>query len=195
METFENKLESEPKNRIMIFTGISGCGKDLILKQYLEAYSQPESVGFVSFGEKIAERLMKKRDSLKHHLDGFEIKRTVEEIIDEEVKNQPLVLNTHLVYEQNRTLQINLDSLKRLNPSSLAFVVADPNNIKKWRQEDDDRQREVEDLHTIDLQQKIALSVARTIAEANGIDFTLVRNMEGYVTDDLRMLSESIKKL
>lgn len=195
MEKHENVIEKGPKNRIMLFTGISGCGKDLILRQCLEKYPKPKNVTMLSFGERMAEKLNIKRDRLKHDLDDAQIKAIADEIVSEETERQPSVFNTHIVYEQNGSLRINLESLQKLNPAVLVFVVAEPKNIEKWRRQDGDREREVLDAVSIDLQQKISLAVAQTIAKTKGMEFVLIRNIEGYVEEDLEKLSESIKAL
>ncbi len=192
---FENRNELSPKNRIMVFTGISGSGKDLILRQCMEQHEFPKEVSVVSFGEKISERLKIDRDRLKHDLKSEEITEVVDGVIEEQIQEQPLVLNTHVVYEQNNTLQINVESLLKLNPSIMVFVLADPENIQNWRHSDSERNREQIDVKKIALQQKIALNVTKTLAEELGVDFILVRNIEGCVKDDLELLSRAINNL
>lgn len=209
MSSFESNLFQEgkyferiPEHKIIVYTGIPGSGKDLILSQYESEYGGEGKIATVSFGDQLVKKLKESKpdadiskDDLRRLVSEETLKSIAGELVDEIVENQPVLVNTHVVYKRQDSFHINYELLNRLAPKQFVFVWAEPTNILKWRNSDNSRSRDNEGIDDIALHQNIALSVTKIIAEYNGASFDIIRNVEGYAKGDVDLLASLIKKI
>lgn len=173
------------KNDIVIVTGISGAGKDYLLKRVLDKNPQIASrFSSYSFGTEVFKRVnqinqtVQHRDQLKDSLDQEVLNTAVMWVVNFVISQQPVILNTHIAYKQNGSIQINPTSDKALNSRDYIFVRTEPELLLERRMNDDTRNRGVEDILDIDMHQEIALQAALVIARAIGANFHIIENTE-----------------
>ena len=160
------------KNDIVIVTGISGAGKDFLLNRVLDKNPQIAArFSSYSFGTEVFKRVnqinqsqtVKHRDQLKDSLDQEVLNTAVMWVINFVISQQPVILNTHIAYKQNGSIQINPTSDKALSSRDYIFVRTEPELLFERRKKNDSRNRGGEDILDLDVHQEIALQVALVI--------------------------------
>jgi adenylate kinase len=193
--------ESEDLNRIMIATGVSGCGKDYLLGQMSDQGVLPSDLQVVNFGTELFEQLrnmypqIRSRDDMRTLLTQAEVRLGVFSLVDRLIATQPAVLNTHVVYRQNESLAMNPDFERRLRPGHYLYVWTDPEQISQWRAMDTSRVRPPESVDEIALHQDIAYEVVSTMAGHFGASFTAVWNRDDNVGQNIGVMQQRIEEL
>ncbi len=193
------------KNKILFYTGISGSGKDHLLRGITVAGTRPTVAGIqiINFGEALYNRLqllqagnaVSSRDDIKHQVPTDLLKTLIDDLTAEIIDSQPVVLNTHVAYKQNGSIQINPEVIRKLAPHIFVYVHADPEQIRRWRFADTSRQRDDEDKMDIFVHQEIALAATQTFALSYGSRIQVLHNRENNVTENLDMLYNSVQQL
>lgn len=191
------------KNRIAIVTGVSASGKDFLLEKSMEAIKQTNSsLSYGSFGELLQEKAkniessieVSDRDDLKHAITQDRMKVLIDAVVSDLIRIQPVIINTHVVYNQQGSLLINPDVNERINAIQYIFVGADPNTIRDRRLLDI-RRRENESVSQIFIHQQIALEASRIMAESYGARFTSIDNRSDNIDSNIALIREIITKL
>lgn len=202
---FYTKPEFGDKNRLITLTGVSGVGKDYLLRKVAEIDPRiGTSVTIYNFGELLFEQIslsnncldsqLTTRDDLHQHLTQMEIKQLVEIVVEKIIKHEPALLNTHVVYKQRGSLQINPDINKKLNACWYIYVWSDPEAILLRRQETS-RKREQESIVDVTLHQQIAFEATRIMAYVLGAGFKSLNNKIDNVTENVSIIQEIIDKV
>src|SRR5438046_4822371 len=96
-------------NRFFILTGIPGSGKSYLLSHVETVIPK------VPFGEALFANRQKKYpflknpDDMRQMLTQVQVREGVLEIVDWLLQNQPVILDTHVVYRQQGAVKTNLD--------------------------------------------------------------------------------------
>lgn len=164
--------ETPGKNRIAVITGVSASGKDFLLENL--SFHNPRLVSeftVVSFGDALFSRIkadaasgipIGSKDSLASVVSAEQMRRYIDEVIQEIVKCDKTLLNAHLAYKQQGSIQLNPNVDKRLNLHTYIFVWADPDEILQ-RRLNSERQRAIESVEDISLHQQIAFEATRVL--------------------------------
>lgn len=174
------------KNKIITVTGISGSGKDYLVKKAGEA--EPELLGgkisVFNFGSELLESVRKSlvdadsvtKDALKA-LPLGDLDAYIQETLDRLLDAQPCLQMTHIVFRQRGSYVMNPKSEIRTNALEYIFIESDPEQISLWRHENQGvRKREVELIEDINLHQTIARLGTYAMATRLGAGMVIVKN-------------------
>ncbi|MFL5658312.1 MAG: AAA family ATPase [Ktedonobacteraceae bacterium] len=188
-------------NSILVVTGIPGSGKNLLLAQLALQLGIASRIKIVQFGERLFTHLLARypylntRDDINSILSQAEVKQGVIDLISWLIQNQPLILNTHVVYRQNNILTYNPDVEAQLNAKGYVFIWADPLQILKWRISDMTRVRSSETEADIALYQDTALQIVTTLAQRQGSGLTTVWNRSDNIQSNVTTLLNLARRL
>ena len=193
------KKETEDSNRILVLTGLSGSGKDFLIDELKKSGNVPENITTVSFGEKLFQEIKKQfpeienRDQLRR-ISNYDLVWGVNNVIETIIREQPVLLNTHVVYKQDGSLTTNPSVDKKINAGGYVFVWTDPEQIRIWREKDQTRKRERGTIEDISLDQSIALVVTAKIASHNGSAFHTIENRADNARHNIDLLSAYLQE-
>lgn len=179
-----------------VVSGVPGSGKDHLLRRI----QQPlDVVGFtvVNFGEAMAGFALRNgdvgdRDELAT-MPPEEIDRLVELMMKDLASGTASqVMNTHLVYRSGPALVFRADNIAAFQPTSLAYVSADPSAIVARRQADTSRTRPDESPRDIHLHQTIGYAATRALADYLEIPLVHVDNTDSNAALAAARLYEGI---
>jgi adenylate kinase len=194
------QMESKTNN-FLIVTGVSGVGKDFLLKQAHKVNPQMTTfVQVVDFGKELSNLLKVKfsitsRDQISSMLTQDQVLDSVNELVDSLRTPKSKILNTHVVYKQNDSLRINTDTIRRIDPCSYLFIWADPKEIQQRRISDTSRNRSSEPVDVIALHQDIAQSVVEAFARNYGAAMRNINNCQSNVVNNIEILFEQLEYL
>lgn len=196
--------EAKTHNNLVLVTGVSGSGKDYLLSKLAD--TDPKigtEISVVNFGELLFSRispavpdstLVNSRDDLNRAIPQDTVRILIESVIDEVIARQPAIINTHLVYRQNGSLQINPGIARRMAVKDYVYVYSDPNLISN-RRANDAREREQEDPLDIGIHQQIALASTRILAGALGAGFLVLENRMDNTPRNVAKLQQVVSHL
>lgn len=189
------------KNNIVVVTGISGSGKDYLLNKSKEKQSNiGKEIPVFSAGHEMMKRIQQKgeilniqnRDELKRILTPELSKQIVREILNDILKYKTSILNGHIAYKQNGSIQINPDIDRQINARDYILITVDPELLISRRNLDISRNREVEDVIDINIHQDIAKSAVKSLSEHLGARFTILQNAVDNVAENTSKIIEII---
>lgn len=200
---YEKNVTSDPKNKLVVLTGVSGSGKDFFIERLQEDNPEiTQRLNVVNFGEVLFRRIkggkpeLRSRDGLKFDVSNDVIKAAVSEIVGELLTQKPSIVNTHIAYKQLGSIQINPDICKILNPDTYVYIWADPELVfKRRRGSIRFRERALEEPEEIALHQQIAFDATRAIALAYGSEFRSIVNREDNLQSNVALLQEVILRI
>jgi adenylate kinase len=201
MNRLRSPGETESNNRIMVLTGVSGSGKDHLIRRVVSAGLMPQRVRAYSFGQLLFEQAqatypeLRTRDDLKTMLTQEQVEAEASGIIGRLIAAQPALVNTHVVYRQGDTLAINPDVEEEMQASHYVYVKAEPAQIVGWRNRDTSRTRPPETASQIGLHQEIALGVIHAIAQHVGAELITINNHPDDIGTNLATMHEALEAL
>lgn len=176
--------EDSQHNRLIVVSGVSGCGKDYLLGKAV-ASNLESHIKLFPFGELLYRQLKSLntstplqttgRDQLKDTFTQDQLAEQIIFIAQNIINEQPGIVNTHLVYRQQTSLIVNPEIIAQLNPKVIIFIGADPDDVCKWRKEPG-RKRDIESPNYISFFQGIEREVAKRFAEFLGSKFVEIIN-------------------
>lgn len=197
--------EERDKNKLVVVTGISGSGKDYLLSEFVKrAYKIGTAISVVNFGELLFSRLRQidpgnnivmSRDDLNRSVSQDVIRVLINSVVGEVITRQPVIVNTHVAYKQQGSIQINPDVIRKMAVKSFVYVWSDPELIAEWRKNDYDRRRDSETPEDIILHQCIALESTRIIAEVLGSGFRSLCNRTDNTMENIAKLQEVVEDI
>lgn len=197
--------EEGSKNKLVVITGISGSGKDYLLSELEKTDNRiGTAISIVNFGELLFSRLRQvdpsnnivtSRDDLNRYVSQDVIRVLINSVVDEVIARQPAIVNTHVAYMQQGSIQINPDVVRRMAVTSFVYVWSDPELIAEWRKNDHDRRRDLETPEDIILHQRIALESTRIIAEVLGVGFRSLYNRTDNILENISKLQEVVEDI
>lgn len=201
IEHSQAPIEPDTKNKFFIVTGVSASGKDYLLDQLrLHTPRVGREIPVLSFGELLAQKTatltqpVNSRDDLKAAMPQSELRKLIDLVIKDLMGKQPAIVNTHVVYNQQGSLQINPQVSTEMNPVQYLFVWSDPDEIAE-RRSLGTRKRLVETPDSIFLHQQIAQEVTRLIAAATGAGFTNVYNRTDNIYVNINKISDLLERI
>jgi adenylate kinase len=193
------QVATEPSlHPVMYYTGVSASGKDFLLDKVFENDTISTRVTKTSMGRLMAAKLNTDRDSMIKR-DGIDSIRDVQaELIPDLLAVSPTVMNAHLVSKYNGLYIVNPQFEMDLKPQQYVVIYSNPELIKQRRivrNESGGRQSEVEDEETIDLHQRLAINISRTLADYHGAGLTVIYNGITNVDENVELLKDRISAL
>jgi adenylate kinase len=193
--------QEEKLSQLLVVVGVPAAGKDFILKKAREYDPLLDNrVRILDFGEILFQNLKKSyhletKDEIARKLTQIQIVEAVDELTRNLKKPTPSILNTHLVYKQNNLLQINIDTIRKLDIKGLLYVWADPEVIFMRRKNDLTRTRLIESVDEISFQQEVEQSVAEIFSHQFGSFMRNINNEATNVNQNIQILFDQIKSI
>lgn len=184
-------------NQLIVVTGVSCSGKDFLLEKIKPLL--PREIEVVSFGEELyrtvsaTQAVGQSRDQLRKV--GYEfLKKPVQDLVGRIIERQPLVLNTHTVFNARGDLIFTLTTQYRLLPKSYIHVSAPVEEIverrsqrERWGEQDSERQ--------IEFHQDLSAFVTARIARDLGSSFVQLWNHRDNLETNLELLQRELSTL
>lgn len=180
---------------VVIVTGIPGVGKTTVMKRAAEGMD----IQFVTFGTVMIDiakeiGLVKDRDEMRklslEQQKKLQIK-TAEKIA--EIGN--VIVDTHCTVKTPRGYMPGLPEwvVKKLNPTAIVVVEANPEEIYNRRKKDTSRNRDPDSKEKIDEHQQINRAAAMAYAALTGATVKIVFNHDNAIDEAVKEAEPVIK--
>jgi len=180
---------------VIVVTGIPGVGKTTVMKNAAEGMD----IKFVTFGTVMSEiaietGLVQNRDEMR--------KLTLEQQKDLQIKSAEkiasmgnVILDTHCTIKTPKGYLPGLPEwvIKKLKPTAIVVVEADPEEIYNRRAGDKTRNRDPDTKEQIDEHQMINRAAAMAYATLSGSTVKIVFNHDNAIDDAVRQASPVLK--
>lgn len=179
--------EGANHSRIIYIFGVSGVGKDTVVKDFLRTLPKEKKGQFqtVNVSSLYQEAIKLPHDDLQH-LSPADIMQYSPQVAAEILSLQPAVVIGHLVHKQGGDVIFDKRLQDLLNPNYYVFLSGDPKRILDNRKKDGDngtRMREIEDMETIEAIQSLNYKCVQ--AEAKEKNAGLIRLNMSYHDENL----------
>lgn len=157
------------KHRILYVTGLSGVGKDALVRKAVEEDDKLRGkINIFNFGEELLNALKKQHPGLsrKSDLSRFsqdQIKETVFNVVSTIYEHVPVVLIGQMAYRQGGSIVYNFENERAINPMVYLYVTADP--IAIINKTNIDAEKRLGSIEDIRLLQKLCMRVSCVISE------------------------------
>ena len=163
---------------LIVVTGIPGVGKTTVMKKAAEGMA----VEFVTFGTVMADmaldlKLVKNRDEMRK-LNLEQQKKLQIKSAEKVAKMKNVILDTHCTVKTPKGYMPGLPEwvIKRINPTAIVVVEADPEEIYNRRANDPSRDRDPDTIEQIKEHQMINRAAAMAYAALSGATVKIVFN-------------------
>jgi len=180
---------------VIVVTGIPGVGKTTVMKRAAEGMD----IQFVTFGTVMVEiaqeiGLVKDRDDMR--------KLSLKQQRDLQIKSAEkvasmgnVILDTHCTIKTPQGYMPGLPEwvIKRINPTAIVVVEADPEEIFNRRAKDTSRNRDPDTKEQIHEHQQINRSAAMTYAALTGATVKIVFNHDNAIDEAVKQATPVVK--
>ena len=180
---------------VIVVTGIPGVGKTTVMKEAAEGID----IQFVTFGTVMADiaiemNLVKDRDEMRkltlEQQKELQIK-TAEKI----AKMDNVIVDTHCTVETPKGYMPGLPEwvIKKLNPTAIVVIEADPEEIYNRRSKDITRNRDPDSKEKIEEHQQMNRAAAMAYATLSGATVKIVFNHDNAIEDAVKDVAPVLK--
>ena len=170
---------------VVIVTGIPGVGKTTVMKKASEGLD----IDFVTFGSimidlALEKGLVKNRDEMRK-LSLIQ-QKDMQILSAEKVANMKnVILDTHCTVKTKKGYMPGLPEwvIKKLKPSVIVIVEADPKEIYNRRVNDNTRNRDLDSIEKIDEHQQINRAAAMAYSALSGATVKIVFNHDNAIEE------------
>jgi adenylate kinase len=180
---------------LIVVTGIPGVGKTTVMKKAAEGMN----VQFVTFGTVMVD--LAKETGLVQDRDEMR-KLTLEQQKDLQIKSAEkiasmdnVILDTHCTVKTPKGYMPGLPEwvVKRINPTAIVVVEADPEEIFNRRADDPTRNRDPDSKEQIAEHQMINRAAAMAYAALTGATVKIVFNHDNAIEDAVKQAAPVLK--
>jgi len=173
---------------VIVVTGIPGVGKTTVMQRAAEGMD----IEFVTFGTVMSDiaiktGLVKDRDEMRKL--SLEQQRTLQIKTAEKIgKMKNVIVDTHCTVKTPKGYMPGLPEwvLKKLNPTAIVIVEADPKEIYNRRAKDATRNRDPDSVEKIAEHQLINRAAAMAYATLTGATVKIVFNHDNALDDAVK---------
>jgi adenylate kinase len=180
---------------VVVVTGIPGVGKTTVMKEAAEGID----IQFVTFGTVMADiaiemNLVKDRDEMRkltlNQQKELQIK-TAEKV----AKMDNVIVDTHCTVKTLKGYMPGLPEwvIKKLNPTAIVIVEADPEEIYNRRSKDTTRNRDSDSKEKIAEHQQMNRAAAMAYATLSGATVKIVFNHDDAIEDAVKDVAPVLK--
>jgi len=180
---------------VVVVTGIPGVGKTTVMKEAAEGID----IQFVTFGTVMADiaiemNLVKDRDEMRkltlNQQKELQIK-TAEKV----AKMDNVIVDTHCTVKTPKGYMPGLPEwvIKKLNPTAIVIVEADPEEIYNRRSKDITRNRDPDSKEKIAEHQQMNRAAAMAYATLSGATVKIVFNHDDAIGDAVKDVAPVLK--
>lgn len=180
---------------VIVVTGIPGVGKTTVMKKAAEGMD----IQFVTFGTimiDIAKEmgLAKDRDEMRR-LTLEQQKELQIKAAEKIAQMNNVIVDTHCTIKTPRGYMPGLPErvIKKLNPTAIVVVEADPEEIYNRRAEDATRSRDPDSKEAIAEHQQINRATAMAYAALSGATVKIVFNHDNAIDDAVKQAAPVLK--
>ncbi len=173
---------------IIVVTGIPGVGKTTVMKKAAEGMD----IEFVTFGTVMIEiaqemKLVKDRDEMRK-LTLDQQKKLQIKTAERIAKMKNVILDTHCTVKTPKGYMPGLPEwvIKKLMPTAIVVVEADPKEIYDRRANDPTRNRDPDTVEQINEHQMINRAAAMAYATLSGATVKIVFNHDNAIEDAVK---------
>ena len=180
---------------VIIVTGIPGVGKTTVMQKAAEGMD----ITFVTFGTVMIDiakemKLVKDRDEMRK-LTLEQQKKLQIKTAEKIAKMKNVILDTHCTVKTPKGYMPGLPEwvLKKLNPTAIVVVEADPKEIYGRRAKDTTRNRDPDTVEQIAEHQQINRAAAMAYAALTGATVKIVFNHDDALDEAVKQASPVLK--
>jgi len=180
---------------VIVVTGIPGVGKTTVMKKAAEGMD----IKFVTFGTVMSEiaiktGLVKDRDEMRK-LTLTQQKQLQIDSAEEVANMGNVILDTHCTVKTPKGYMPGLPEwvIKKINPTAIVLVEADPEEIFNRRANDPTRNRDPDTKEQIHEHQQINRAAAMAYAALSGSTVKIVFNHDDAIDDAVKQASPVLK--
>lgn len=180
---------------IIVVTGIPGVGKTTVMKKAAEGMD----INFVTFGTVMIEiaqemKLVKDRDEMRK-LTLDQQKKLQIKTAERIAKMKNVILDTHCTVKTPKGYMPGLPEwvVKKINPTAIILVEADPEEIYNRRASDKTRNRDPDTKEQINEHQMINRAAAMAYAALTGSTVKIVFNHNNAIDEAVKQAAPVLK--
>ena len=180
---------------IIIVTGIPGVGKTTVMKKAAEGMD----INFVTFGTVMIEiaqemKLVKDRDDMRK-LTLEQQKKLQIKTAERIAKMKNVILDTHCTIKTPKGYMPGLPEwvIKKINPTAIVLVEANPEEIYNRRASDKTRNRDPDTKEQINEHQMINRATAMAYAALTGSTVKIVFNHDNAINEAVKQAAPVLK--
>ncbi len=180
---------------IIVVTGIPGVGKTTVMQKAAEGMD----IKFVTFGTVMIDiakemKLVKDRDEMRK-LTLEQQKKLQIKTAEKVAKMKNVILDTHCTVKTPKGYMPGLPEwvVKKLNPTAIVLVEADPKEIYNRRAKDTTRNRDPDTVEQIAEHQQINRAAAMAYAALTGSTVKIVFNHDDALDEAVKQASPVLK--
>jgi len=180
---------------VVVVTGIPGVGKTTVMKEAAEGID----VQFVTFGTVMADiaiemNLVKDRDEMRK-LTLEQQKELQIKTAEKVAKMDNVIVDTHCTVKTPKGYMPGLPEwvIKKLNPTAIVVVEADPEEIYNRRSKDITRNRDSDSKEKIAEHQQMNRAAAMAYATLSGATVKIVFNHDNAIEDAVKDVAPVLK--
>jgi len=180
---------------VVVVTGIPGVGKTTVMKEAAEGID----IQFVTFGTVMADiaiemNLVKDRDEMRE-LTLEQQKELQIKTAEKVAKMDNVIVDTHCTVKTYKGYMPGLPEwvIKKLNPTAIVVVEADPEEIYNRRSKDITRNRDPDSKGKIAEHQQMNRTAAMTYAILSGATVKIVFNHDNAIDDAVKNIVPILK--
>jgi len=173
---------------VVVVTGIPGVGKTTVMKEAAEGID----IQFVTFGTVMADiaiemNLVKDRDEMRK-LTLEQQKELQIKTAEKVAKMDNVIVDTHCTVKTPKGYMPGLPEwvIKKLNPTAIVVVEADPEEIYNRRSKDITRNRDPDSKEKIAEHQQMNRAAAMAYATLSGATVKIVFNHDNAIEDAVK---------
>jgi adenylate kinase len=173
---------------VIVVTGIPGVGKTTVMQQAAEGMD----LKFVTFGSLMIEiakekGLVKDRDEMRKL--SLKQQKELQILTAEKIaKMKNVIVDTHCTVKTPKGYMPGMPEwvVKKLNPTAIVVVEADPKEIYNRRANDETRNRDPDSIEKITEHQQINRAAAMTYATLSGATVKIVFNHDNAIDNAVK---------
>jgi len=180
---------------IIIVTGIPGVGKTTVMKKATEGMD----INFVTFGTVMIEiaqemKLVKDRDEMRK-LTLEQQKKLQIKTAERIAKMKNVILDTHCTIKTAKGYMPGLPEwvIKKINPTAIVLVEADPEEIYNRRASDKTRNRDPDTKEQINEHQMMNRAAAMAYSALTGSTVKIVFNHDNAINEAVKQAAPVLK--
>lgn len=180
---------------IIVVTGIPGVGKTTVMKKAAEGMN----ISFVTFGTVMIEiaqemNIVKDRDEMRK-LTLKQQKKLQIKTAERISKMKNVILDTHCTVKTPKGYMPGLPEwvVKKINPTAIVLVEADPEEIYNRREKDKTRNRDPDSKEQINEHQMMNRAAAMAYAALTGATVKIVYNHDNAIDEAVKQATPVLK--
>jgi len=180
---------------VIVVTGIPGVGKTTVMKRAAEGIE----IEFVTFGTVMIELAkemgyVENRDDMRK-LSLQQQKELQIKSAEKVAQMENVILDTHCTVKTPKGYMPGLPEwvIKKLNPTSIVLVEADPEEIFNRRAKDTTRDRDPDTIEQINEHQQINRAAAMAYAAQSGATVKIIFNHDNAIDEAVKQAEPVVK--